>query len=29
MNYTKKRVEAKTAYLKRIDDVIVGCGAYK
>jgi signal transduction histidine kinase len=29
MNYAKKRVEAKTAYLKRIDDVIVGCGAYK
>jgi signal transduction histidine kinase len=29
MNYTKNRVEAKTAYLKRIDDVILGCGAYK
>ena len=29
MNYTTKQVGAKTAYLKRIDDVIVGCGAYK
>ena len=29
MNYTMKKVQAKTAYLKRIDDVIVGCGAYK
>jgi signal transduction histidine kinase len=29
MNYITKKVAAKTAYLKRIDDVIVGCGAYK
>ncbi|HEY7746824.1 MAG TPA: cache domain-containing protein [Desulfuromonadales bacterium] len=29
MNYKTKQVEAKTAYLKRIDDVIIGCGAYK
>ena len=29
MNYVTKKVDAKTAYLKRIDDVIVGCGAYK
>ena len=29
MNYVTKKVEAKTAYLKRIDDVIIGCGAYK
>jgi len=29
MNYTSNKVEAKTAYLKRIDDVIIGCGAYK
>jgi signal transduction histidine kinase len=29
MNYKTNRVEAKTAYLKRIDDVILGCGAYK
>ena len=29
MNYVTKKVEAKTTYLKRIDDVIIGCGAYK
>jgi signal transduction histidine kinase len=29
MNYNTKQVEAKIAYLKRIDDVIIGCGAYK
>lgn len=29
MNYKTKQVEAKMAYLKRIDDVIIGCGAYK
>jgi cytochrome c len=29
MNYVTKKVEAKTAYLKRIDDVIIGSGAYK
>lgn len=29
MNYNIKKNEAKTSYLKRIDDVIVGCGAYK
>ena len=29
MNYVTKKIDAKTAYLKRIDDVIVGCGAYK
>jgi hypothetical protein len=29
MNYKTNKVEAKTAYLKRIDDVIIGCGAYK
>ena len=29
MNYITNKVEAKTAYLQRIDDVIVGCGAYK
>ena len=29
MNYKTEKVEAKTAYLKRIDDVIIGCGAYK
>ena len=29
MNYVTKKVDAKTTYLKRIDDVIVGCGAYK
>ena len=29
MNYMTKSIEAKTAYLKRIDDVIIGCGAYK
>ncbi len=29
MNYKRNTVEAKTSYLKRIDDVIVGCGAYK
>ncbi len=28
-NYLTKKIEAKTAYLKRIDDVIIGCGAYK
>ncbi len=28
-NYVTKKIEAKTAYLKRIDDVIIGCGAYK
>ena len=29
MNYKTKKVETKTSYLKRIDDVIVGCGTYK
>lgn len=29
MNYKTGNVETKTAYLKRIDDVIIGCGAYK
>ena len=29
MNYETKKVNAKTTYLKRIDDVIIGCGAYK
>jgi len=29
MNYVTRKVEAKTTYLKRIDDVIIGCGAYK
>jgi signal transduction histidine kinase len=29
MNYSTKKIEPKTAYLKRIDDVIIGCGAYK
>ena len=29
MNYATKKVDAKTTYLKRIDDVIIGCGAYK
>jgi signal transduction histidine kinase len=29
MNYITKKVEAKTAYLQRIDGVIIGCGAYK
>ena len=29
MNYKTNKVEAKTSYLKRIDDVIVGCGVYK
>lgn len=29
MNYKTKKVEAKTSYLKRIGDVIIGCGAYK
>jgi signal transduction histidine kinase len=29
MNYVTKKVDAKTAYLRRIDDVIIGCGAYK
>jgi signal transduction histidine kinase len=29
MNYVTKKVDAKTTYLKRIDDVIIGCGAYK
>ena len=29
MNYTTNKVEPKTTYLKRIDDVIIGCGAYK
>lgn len=28
-NYTTKKIAAKTAYLKRIDDVIIGSGAYK
>jgi len=28
-NYKSKKVEEKTTYLKRIDDVIIGCGAYK
>jgi len=28
-NYVTKKVDAKTTYLKRIDDVIIGCGAYK
>ena len=29
MNYVTKKVDAKTTYLKRIDNVIIGCGAYK
>lgn len=29
MNYVTKKVDAKTTYLKRIEDVIIGCGAYK
>lgn len=29
MNYVTKKVDAKTAYVKRIDDVIIGSGAYK
>ena len=29
MNYKTNKIEVKTSYLKRIDDVIVGCGAYK
>lgn len=29
MNYKTKKIEAKTSYLKRIDDVIIGCGTYK
>lgn len=29
MNYVTSQVEEKTAYLQRIDDVIIGCGAYK
>ncbi|HXX80891.1 MAG TPA: cache domain-containing protein [Thermodesulfovibrionales bacterium] len=29
MDYATKKVEAKTSYLKRIDDVIIGCGVYK
>ncbi len=29
MNYITKKVDAKTTYLKRIDDVIIGCGAYR
>ena len=29
MNYTTKKIDAKTSYLKRIDDVIIGCGVYK
>jgi alkylation response protein AidB-like acyl-CoA dehydrogenase len=29
MNYATKKVVAKTTYLQRIDDVIIGCGAYK
>jgi cytochrome c len=29
MNYVTKKVDAKTTYGKRIDDVIIGCGAYK
>jgi cytochrome c len=29
MNYVTNRVEEKTAYLQRVDDVIIGCGAYK
>jgi hypothetical protein len=29
MNYVTKKVEAKTTYLMRIDDVILGCGAYR
>ena len=29
MNYATKKVDAKRTYLKRIDDVIIGCGAYK
>lgn len=28
MNYITKKVDAKTAYVKRIDDVIIGSGAY-
>lgn len=28
-NPTSKVVEAKTAYYQKVDDVIVGCGAYK
>ncbi len=28
-NYVTKKVETKTTYLKRIDGVIIGCGAYK
>jgi cytochrome c len=29
MNYVTNKVDAKTAYVKRIDDVIIGSGAYK
>ena len=29
MNYTTNKVETKTTYPKRIDDVIIGCRAYK
>jgi len=29
MNYVTKKVDAKRTYLKRIDDVIIGCGTYK
>jgi len=28
-NYVTKKIEDKTTYLKRIDDVIIGCGVYK
>ena len=29
MNYVTKKVDSKTAYVKRIDDVIIGSGAYR
>jgi len=28
-NPLSKKVESKTAYIEKIDDVVVGCGAYK
>lgn len=28
MDYATNRVESKRSYLKRVDDVIIGCGAY-
>jgi len=28
-NYTTEQIEEKIAYLQRIDDIIIGCGAYQ